>query len=534
MRQHIILSCFLLACLPLPALAHDCAELARLTLPRAHIDAARNVAAGAFLPPNLEPGQVAPDTFRKAPAFCRVQASLKPTAQSDIQVEVWLPESGWNGRFRGIGNGGFAGYIDYEGLAAALDQGYASASTDTGHRGGDAAWALGAPQKVVDFGYRAVHEMTAFAKTVVHVRYHKPAARAYFSACSNGGRQALMEAQRFPSDYDGIIAGAPAANWTHLLANGLGVTQQATTPTGYIPPAKLASVTRAVLDACDAKDGVDDGILGDPRQCRFDPADLLCRDAGTDSCLTAPQVETLRTIYHGVHDHDGKRIFPGLMPGAESYHGAWERWITGKQPGKSAFAFFAGNYFGNMVYDQRDWQINNANIDTALALATRKTASTLNAVDADIRPFVAHGGKLILYHGWNDPAIAPMATVAYFDAVTKSLGPEASANAVRLYMVPGMLHCAGGPGPNDFGQYDGATQGDAGHDILATLVRWVEHDVAPTAIIAAKHVDDAPAKPVLMTRPLCPWPQFARYDGHGDSNDASSFACVTPPPAGNN
>ncbi|MGH8125673.1 MAG: tannase/feruloyl esterase family alpha/beta hydrolase [Rhodanobacteraceae bacterium] len=532
MRRRVLLLSLLIAWVPLASVAagtHDCAALAKLAMPHARIDSAHVTAAGSFAPSDAQPGQPLPVVFRNAPAFCRVQATLTPSSKSNVKVEVWLPLNGWNERFRSVGNGGFAGYINYDGLATAIDEGYASASTDTGHNRPDARWALGHPQKIIDYGYRAMHVMTVFAKAVMHGFYGTPPKYSYFAGCSNGGRQALMEAQRYPADYDGIIAGDPAADWTRLLANALGVAQHASSPKGYIPPAKLPIITRAALAACDAGDGVVDGVIGDPLRCRFNPDVLLCkRGSAPDECLTASQVATVRAAYDGTRGHTGKRIFPGVMPGAEDVaNGGWGVWITGEQRGKSFYEFFVDNYFRNMVYDNRKWQLAGANIDAALALAQRRTAVAMNAVDPDLQPFFSGGGKLILYHGWADPAISPLATVHYFDAVTRTVGNRAAEASMRLYVVPGMLHCNGGPGTNDFGQPGTtASQHDPQHDVFAALVHWVEHGVAPEAIVATKFTDDDPARPVVMTRPLCPWPKVARYTGHGKANSAALFTCA--------
>ncbi|HEX5352965.1 MAG TPA: tannase/feruloyl esterase family alpha/beta hydrolase [Rhodanobacteraceae bacterium] len=532
MRRRVLLVSLLIASVPLASIAagtHDCAALAKLALPHARIDSAHVTAAGTFAPSDAKPGQPLPAVFRNAPAFCRVQATLTPSSKSNIKAEVWLPLEGWNERFRGVGNGGFAGYINHDGLATAIDEGYASASTDTGHDRQDARWALGHPQKILDYGYRAMHAMTVLAKAVMQRFYGTPSRYSYFAGCSNGGRQALMEAQRYPADYDGIIAGDPAADWTHLMANALGVAQHASSPTGYIPPAKLPIITHAALAACDAGDGVVDGVIGDPPHCRFNPDVLLCkRGSDPDGCLTASQVATVRAAYDGTRDHAGKPIFHGLMPGAEDVaNGGWGVWITGMQRGKSAYEFFVDNYFRNMVYHNRKWQLAGANIDAALALAQRRTGMAMNAVDPDLQPFFARRGKLILYHGWSDPAISPLATVHYFDAVTKTLGRHTASASMRLYVVPGMLHCNGGPGTNDFGQPGTtASKHDPQHDMFDALVQWVEQGIPPAAIIATKYTDDDPGRPVVMTRPLCPWPQVARYDGHGNTNSATSFTCA--------
>jgi hypothetical protein len=508
--------------------ASKCADLKQYALPNASITLAETVAAGSFSPPDLKVGEKVPHLYQGTPAFCRVVATVKPTPDSDIKVEVWMPMSDWNGKFRGQGNGGFAGYIAYAGLATSVSQGYAAASTDTGHSTEGAGWALNHAEKVVDYGYRAVHEMTVDAKTIIKTFYGDDAKRSYFASCSNGGRQALMEAQRFPGDYDGIIAGAPANNWVPMLTGGLKFLQ-ATDRAGYIPPAKIPAIGKAVLAACDAQDSVTDGVLNDPRMCHFDPSTMLCKGADSDTCLTTPQVDSLKTIYAGAHDASGKQIFPGLLPGAEDGRGGWATWVTGSEQGKSAGAFYVGGYFGNMVYGKSDWDYKTANIDDALKLAYEKTGDSVDAVNADLKPFLSHG-KLIMYHGWNDPGISPLNTVNYYNSVAAAVGNQTAGQSLRLYMVPGMQHCGGGPGATSFGQDEAAPRSSPDHDIFAALVQWVEDGNAPSTIVATKYGDDDPArnaKPKIeMTRPLCPYPQAAQYDGTGDKSLATSFMCA--------
>ncbi len=508
---------------------HGCARLVTATLPDARVTAAGYVAAGAFVPPRIPPGARVPPRFRAAPAFCRVRATLTPSPASRIEIEVWLPVHGWNGRFRGQGNGGYGGYVNYAGLATAIAQGYASASTDTGHIGGDAAWALHHAQRVVDFGYRAIHRMTLDAKLIVQAYYGRPVRHSYFASCSNGGRQALMEAQRFPTDYDGIIAGAPAYDWTRLLTNALGIMQQADSKAGYIPPSKLPLITHAVLAACDGNDGVRDGVLDDPRRCDFDPSVLRCHAGASGHCLHAAQVATLKTIYDGARDAVGERVYYGTMPGAEDAPGSWGSWIFGPERDNNAIAFFVDNYFADMVYEDPHWNYRGVQLDDALAAARRTTGAVLDAVDADLRAFVARGGKLILYHGWNDPAISPLGTIAYYRHVVAKLGRQQTRQAVRLYMVPGMLHCDGGPGAHAFGQNATDARGDRRHDVFTALVRWVERDTAPGSIIATGYVGSGTARRAAMTRPLCPYPHVARYRGSGDTRRAASFVCAPAP-----
>jgi hypothetical protein len=513
----------------------SCESLAQLALPDTKITLAQAVAAGAFTPPpapNPMPGM--PANYKDVPAFCRVTAEVSPTADSVIKLEVWLPANGWNGKYQGQGNGGFAGMIDYRGLGAAIKRGYATAGTDTGHVGGDAGWALGHPEKVIDFGYRGLHEMTLKSKAIIEAFYGDHPHRSYFASCSDGGREALMEAQRFPQDYDGILAGAPANFWTHLLVEAIWVTEATTLDqASYIPAGKLNAIGAAVLAACNAQDGVPDGLLNDPRQCNFDPATLLCKGAESDRCLTAPQVLALKKIYAGPHDSAGRQLFPGYVPGAEGGPGGWSLWITGPAPGRSLMAFFGTQYFTNMVYEQAGWDYKTFNIDQATQLADNKTGHALNATDPNLGPFRDRGGKLLLYHGWGDAAIPAPNTINYYNSVVATMGRANSDSFLRLFMVPGMQHCGGGPGPNSFGQGADYPPFDPEHNIYTALEQWVEQGAAPSKITATKYVNDGdPAKGVKMTRPLCPYPQVAKYKGSGDTNDAANFVCTTGRGAG--
>jgi len=508
----------------------SCEQLAQLALPNAKVTSAQGVAAGTFAPPaGATPWLVGdPSFYKQVPAFCRVMIEDRPSADSVIKIEVWLPISGWNGKFRGQANGGFAGEIDYRLLGFAVMQGYASAGTDTGHAasGVDASWALGHPEKIVDFGYRGIHEMTVLGKTIVKAFYGENAKRAYFAGCSNGGRQGLMEAQRYPEDYDGIIAGAPANYWTHLVSSAIW-DMQATTldPASYIPSSKIPALAQAVLASCDAKDGVKDGILNDPRQCHFDPAAMLCTGSDSDACLTQPQVMALTKLYAGAQDSKGQVIFPGFVPGGEEGPGGWSTWITGPAPGKSLFFAFGYGYFANMVYEKSDWDYRKANLDDAVAASDKKFAGVLNAMDTDMKAFEARGGKLILYHGWSDPGISPLSVVHYYGNVVKKMGQSAADSFVRLYMVPGMQHCQGGPGTDIFGEFGISAVNDPQHNLYMALEQWVEKGSAPRELIASKMDGPGTEAKVTMTRPLCEYPQEARYKGSGDMNNAENFAC---------
>jgi Tannase and feruloyl esterase len=513
--------------------AQSCEAVMQLSMPQVRIASAQMIEAGALpLPAGMSQSAPAASLAKALPEFCRVIADATPTADSDIKIEVWMPAHGWNGKFQAQGNGGFAGSIDYFGMGAAITRGYASAGTDTGHTGeaDEARWALGHPEKLVDFGYRAIHEMTQVAKAAVKAFYGQTPQHSYFGSCSNGGREALMEAQRFPDDYDGILAGAPANFWTHLLASALWDAQALTAgPGSYIPSAKIPAIAAAVNAACDAQDGVTDGIINDPRKCHFDPAALLCQNGDSDSCLTAPQVTTLKKLYEGAHDSRGQQVFPGFLPGAEGGRGGWEPWIFGSAPGKSLVFAFGTGYFSDIVYNQPDWNYKDAKLDDALKAADDKTARILNSADPNLAAFQGRGGKLIMYHGWNDPAISALNSINYYNNVVRSMGDSELASFMRLYMVPGMQHCGGGPGPFRFGEPGSLkppTPNDPQHNVTLALEQWVEKGAAPSTIISSKYTEDDPAKGIEMTRPLCPYPQSAKYKGSGNSNDAANFVCA--------
>jgi len=504
---------------PADPVADSCTALTGLALADGKVVKAEQVAKGGMV--NTKEGT--PGLPSQA-AFCRVYAELSPTPRSKIKVEVWLPLAGaWNGKLLGAGNGGYGGSMLLPQLTmqGALAKGYATVGTDMGHVGTadtDGKWALNEPDRIVDFGHRANHLASGVGKAVIAAYYGSAPKAAYFQGCSDGGREALMEAQRYPDDYDAIIAGAPANAWTRLMTAFMADDRAVfARPESAIPNAKLKLLQDAALAQCDAKDGVKDGVLDDPRQCGFDPAVLQCKPGEGDgaSCLTAPQVAAARTLYRGTFDAKGRKFFPGYMPGAEAVPGAWDVWLTGP---KAQHGIFSGEFFRNMVYSNPDWQ--NASFDLARDYAAaRRLAPVLDSDNPDIRPFLKRGGKLILYHGWNDAAIAPENTIDYYQAVRKRVG-KAAESSVRLFMAPGMSHCLAGPGPNVI-------------DALGTLDKWRQGGPAPETMIATKYDNDLfgylgfPAKPV-RTRPLCAFPKVARWIGTGSTDDAANFTCVAP------
>jgi len=505
----------------IPAVAATCESLATLALTKATITTAQ-VVSGSFTPPeaNAKP-------IPNLPSFCRVSGVIKPSSDSDIKFEVWMPSSGWNGKYQGLGNGGFAGSVSWAPMAEAVAGGYATSSTDTGHEGSaiSATWGLDHPEKITDFGYRAIHETAEKAKTIIHAFYGDNPKHSYFSSCSNGGRQALMEAQRYPADYDGIVAGAPALSFTHIATDFLWNIQAMDDATDYIPAKKMAAVEAAALAACDAQDGVKDGVIDDPTQCHFDPSKMLCDGPESNTCLTQPQITALKKVYSGPINSKGERIIAGFEPGGESGLGGWPLWISGSAPGKSLEYAFGTQFYANMVYDKADWDYHTFQVDRDTKAGDDRQAKNLNATDPDMKKFKDRGGKLILYHGWSDAALPPVNTIEYYKAVTAKMGAKNADAFVRLFMVPGMQHCGGGPGPNVFGQF-GAAQADAQHDIARAMEHWVEDGVAPTQIIATKYKGLDPSSGVVRTRPLCAYPQVAHWTGTGSSDDAANFACV--------
>jgi feruloyl esterase len=487
------------------AAADGCRALATLALPQATITTAELVAAGAFTPPTAGRGGRGGNVYASLPAFCRVAATITPSHDSDIKIEVWLPASGWNGRFQGLGNGGWAGSISYPALASAVAAGFAGASTDTGHTGNSGVFAVGHPEKLIDFGYRAVHEMTVKAKAIVGAYYGMPPRFSYWDGCSQGGRQGLAEALRYPADYDGIVAGAPAVNWIQVSAGRIAVSQAVNrTPAHAIPASKYALIHEAVLASCDGLDGVMDGVIENPARCHFDPQVLQCRDGDGPDCLTAEQVEAARALYAPVtHPRTNALVYPGLPPGTELGWGI----VAGAQPVGTALDVFRYAVFGDANWD---WRRFNVGTDLDLALAADKGVLTTN--DTNLKPFFDRGGKVLLYHGWNDAQLAPHNSINYFNSVIDRLGPEVAGTSIELFMMPGVNHCQGGPGTDTF-------------DRMAAIQAWVEQGRAPARILASRLVDGK----AVRTRPLCPYGQVARWTGTGSTDDAANFMCVAEP-----
>ena len=486
------------------AAATSCENLMSVRLPNTTITAAQSVPAGGFQPPGAGRAGGRAE-FSTLPAFCRVSATLTPSADSDIKVEVWLPASGWNDKYEAVGNGGWAGTISYPAMSHALQHGYATSSTDTGHVGATASFALGHPEKVIDYGYRSEHEMTVAAKAMANAFYGRAPKLSYFNGCSTGGRQALVEAQRFPDDFDGIVAGAAANPKTHLDSWRIWMAQAILKDKdSFIPTPKHAMIHQAVLATCDAFDGAKDGLIEDPTQCHFDPKSLLCEGSDGPNCLTAPQVEAARVVMSPVKNRKtGELIFPGFEPGNEL---GWARMLGGPDPYGTAV-----DQFKFIVFNDPNWDWRTFDLERDVAAADNSGQGVLSSVNPDLSRFAKHGGKLLMYHGWADQDIAPQASINFYKDTSKATAAAQSAQWIRLFMVPGMQHCGGGEGPNTF-------------DMMTALERWVEQGTAPEHILASHSTDGK----VDRTRPLCPFPQVARYKGAGSIDDAANFACQTP------
>lgn len=500
----------------------ECLGLSKLTLPAAVVLSSTPIAAGRFKGPDGKPQS-------QLGEFCRVVGSARPSADSDIRFEVWMPSTGWNGRLWGIGGRNFGGEISYMELGNRLTEGYAAVASDSGHATDtmDSTWAVGHPEKAIDSGYRAAHEMTVAGKRMVAAFYGRPAERAYFMGCSNGGREALMEAQRFPEDYDGIIAGAPALDWVHL-ETGFAFIQFTwlADPARLIPTTKLKSLEELAVKKCGRPDEIRDGFLANPQRCVLSKSDLVCDRAGSH-CLTPKQFETFEILHLGPRIGSSKPLFPGFAMGSES---AWDGMhFDAKQADTGAFQL-ANGYFRDFVHEDPAWDFHNFDPVRDGRLSEEKLAAMRNATDPDLRKFIAHGGKLILYHGWSDGVIPAASTIDYYDSVEKTVGKAATRSSVRLFMVPGMEHCRRGPGPNYFGQPLTKGRTDPERSIGALLRRWAEGGVPPDRIIAFKRADDDdPNSQVIRARPLCAWPKIARYRGTGDVDSESSFECIAPP-----
>lgn len=495
--------------------ADECARLAHLSIADTTIESAQSVPAGPFMAP--DPAKIGPwythslgalvgeDARMAVPAFCRVAAVIRPTPESHIGVEVWLPQpSAWNGKLLGTGNAGSAGVIAYPFLEAGIQRGYATANTDMGTGApnvSDLAFGVGHPELVVDYAYRATHLMTTAAKALVNAYYERAARLSYFAGCSTGGHQGLVEANRYPDDYDGIVAGDPD---TSIESSFMGVWSYAVShvdPGALFTPSQVASIAPAVMKACDGVDGLVDGVIDDPRRCHFDPASLECAGGHAPDCLTAAQVTALRRIYDGIRNpRTGALAAAGLEPGTEDAPVGIADILTmptRPQP-PVGYARWA-----------RSWKGPGFDWDTDFAAVVKELGPILSA-HPDLAAFGRRGGRLLVYSGWADPAEPPRGIVDYFEAVGRSAG--GAPPFARLFMVPGMSHCAGGTNVSYF-------------DSLGALERWVEDRATPDALAAARVSNGV----VTRTRPICAYPQVARWTGRGSTDRAENFRCVAPP-----
>jgi hypothetical protein len=465
-----------------PAAAHAetaCADLVKTALPHAEVTSAKAATVAGK-------------------DVCQIAVTSRPTKDSDIRLEVWIPVgAAWNGKFVQVGNGGFAGAIPRVSFNGPVKAGYAVAGTDDGHQdpvGTNASWALGHPEKVVDFGYRSLKETTDISKALIAAQKGAKASRSYFYGCSDGGREALMEAQRYPTDFDGIVAGAPANYMSELF--GLSAYQQQVMikPGGYLGAPQRELLQKTVLAECGGE-----AFIRDPMSCHFDPGKLTCKAGQAEGCLTAPQVATARAMYDGRVDAKGKVVFPGYSPGAEAANGSWSAWITGPTQDlnpKAAGHQFSSNAFKYFGFQDANFDMLKMDMGAQFDQAHAKMGPLIDSADPRLSAFEKHGGKLIQYHGWNDPAIPPRSSIRYYEDVRKTMGD--TGGFYRLYLVPGMLHCGGGVGPS-------------GVDWLSALDGWVMEKKAPGEITAVSGPGQAAGGPASQV--LCPFPGVAKKTG---------------------
>ena len=434
--------------------------------------------------------------------FCRVQGTI----ETEIGFELWLPEKArWNGKLLGAGVGGDAGTFNYNDLARGVLRGYAAATTDTGHKASDTNWMLGDPMRLTNFELRGNHLLAEQAKKLVAGYYQSAVVHSYFIGCSGGGRQALKEMQRFPGDYDGIIAGAPGPKTPEMTTRRMWEITLRDSRPGLMSAADWKLIADAGVKACDAADGVSDGVAEDPRACRFDLATLTCRAGQTQGCLSSEQVTFARTFYDPMRDNRGRAIDDGLLPGVLV------------DSGRSRLAPAT---FGQAIRRRADWNGEDFDITKDLA-AIDKAMPELRADETDLAAFRGRKGKTIIYQGWMDPAVASKMTIGYYEDVAKRMSN--APDVIRLFMAPGMLHCSGGAGPDLFGgSGSDAPIVDKDHDLLSALEHWVERGQAPDQVVASKVTDGK----VVRTRPLCAYPKIAKYKGTGSTDDAASFSCV--------
>jgi len=485
--------------------ASRCAGLGGKQFAGASIQTTEYVPAGSALPPLPQ---------KNSPAFCRVRAQIASAQGSEIKIEIWLPDN-WNGKFAGIGGGGFEGGYAMANitLRKPVSSGYAGVVTNAGHDPQpEPKWALGQPEKIADFGHRANHLGAVVGKAVVADYYGVPAKRAVFHGCSNGGRDALILAQRYPEDYDAIAVGAPANDYSGLMASFAYIGQVArAVPADRAFSAKLKLVHDAAVAQCDKLDGGKDGLIGNPRICRFDPAVLACKgNASGENCLTKAEVGAVKKIYAGSRLRSGATVMPGLPVGSET---DWTVWLTGPKALGPAMATSFYRYF---VHGDPNWSPEAFDLDRDWKAGRATVSPVIDALNPDLRPFLSRGGKLLMYHGWDDAAIPAGNTLRYHAAMLRAVGPRLAAGT-RLFMLPGVGHCAGGNGPDNI-------------DYIAEADRWLESGTAPEQLIATKYdnllaVLAGEEAKALKTRAACAWPKTAHYRGTGSTDEAASYTC---------
>jgi pimeloyl-ACP methyl ester carboxylesterase len=497
------LACALLQPLTAPA-ATSCTDLINLPLTETTITAAHEVPAGSFLtPPGCTPGSPGCSTQTNLPAFCRVALTVAPA----INIEVWLPTTTWNERYQGVGGGGYAGSISYGAMAAALRAGYATASTDTGHVGGSGTFALNADGTlnwglIDDFARRSLHEMVLKAKALINAHYGAAPKYSYWTGCSTGGRQGLMAVQRFPQEYDGLVIAAPAINWERFIAAEIWpqiVMHQALG--APIASAKLNAVNTEAVAACDKADGVEDGVINDPRKCDWDPA--------SSTVLTAAEAAVVRKIWNGPTTKTGKRLWFGLEPGTSFGGLAGSNVNTGAAaPFPIAVTHLAYWINQNPAFDWRT--VTEAGFEQHFRTAIQKFNDVIGTDDDNLQAFRKRGGKILMWHGESDQLIFPRGTVNYYERVLSGNGGRKHVDDfMRLFMAPGVAHCAGGAGPQPVGT-------------LEAVVDWVEKGIAPDRVMASRTLPGGGVR----TRPLCAYPKAAEWTGSGSTDDAANFACV--------
>ena len=503
MTPRIAVLTLAVSAVPALAAAATCESLSTLALPHTTITMAQTVAAGSFTAP-ARGGRGA--NFSDLPAFCRVQATLTPTSDSDIRMELWLPAV-WNGKFRGTGNGGLGGGTGANpgALANGVRRGYATAGNNTGHEG-DSSYAMSHPEKIKDFGYRAAHEMTVASKAIITAFYGTAPKYSYMAEGGGGTIAALSAAQRYPADYDAIAVTGMSSYLTRHTFGQMWIWQATHKDAeSFIPPSKYPVLHKAALDACDALDGIKDGVIGDVLHCRFDPSVTLCKGGDAPDCLTAPQVEAAKKIYAGPHNpRTGEEIYSPLFPGSEL---GWAQLAGGDVPLGIPIDFFKYYVFRDPSWDYKTRPIN---FDSDVTASNRPDIQPVNAVDPDLSKFFARGGKLLLVDGWADTAVPPKVSINYHEAVVKKLGAKRVAASMRYFMVPGMGH---GPGTNGAENFN--------FDALSLIEQWNEHGVAPDQLIVA-HFKDGKQ---VGSRLVCQFPQVATYRGSGNAEDPASYSC---------